>query len=64
LLVGAGLLLSGGAQAAVVPGSAGAEEQQSGGVEVQRSARAEEMVTRVITYTYDPLHRLTGAESL
>jgi RHS repeat-associated protein len=45
-----------------VPGSRGAAVQRSAGAEVQRSAGAEGMVTRVITYTYDPLHRLTGAE--
>ena len=39
--------------AGAVPGSRGAG--------VQRSAGAEEMVTRVITYTYDPLYCLTGA---
>ena len=42
--------------------SAGAEVQRSAGAEVQRGAGAEGMVTRTITYTYDPLGRLTGAE--
>ncbi|MBC7228079.1 MAG: hypothetical protein H5T61_12765 [Thermoflexales bacterium] len=45
-------LMSGGAEAAV---------QGSAGAEVRGSESAEEMVTRVITYTYDPLYRLTGA---
>jgi RHS Repeat. len=36
--------------------------QRSAGAEVQRGAGAEGMVTRTITYTYDPLYRLTGAE--
>jgi RHS repeat-associated protein len=51
-----------GSRGAEVQRSAGAEVQRSAGAEVQRGAGAEEMVTRVITYTYDPLHRLTGAE--
>jgi RHS repeat-associated protein len=67
--LGAGLLLSGGAEAAAVPERAGAEVQKSGGAEVQESREVEEMVTRVITYIlrcaqdrlYDPLQRLTAA---
>jgi RHS Repeat. len=47
---------------AEVQRSAGAEVQRSAGAEVQRGAGAEGMVTRTITYTYDPLGRLTGAE--
>ncbi len=47
--------------AALLSGGAGAEEMGSAGAEVLGSAGAEGMLTRVITYTYDPLHRLTGA---
>jgi len=47
---------------AEVQRSAGAEVQRGAGAEVQRGAGAEGMVTRTITYTYDPLGRLTGAE--